>query len=452
MEWFVPRQKLGVFGKMAEFELSRMTPEQRANRDYVRQVMGKAWDSVDNRMGQLVYDNLFWKKSAKDLAMISMRSVGWNIGTLREIVGGGADAAKFVANKAQGKQAEFTHRMSYLLALPMVVGTIGAVTQYALTGQGPQETLDYFFPKTGKLDEYQRPERISLPSYIKDVAHFTDAVTGEGALKGTAEFAATKMHPFLTTVKETLENKDFYGVQVYGEDDPLAKQGIDFLAYVAKSFIPFGLRNIQMEASRGNELAQKAMRVISPGWQPDIAPYEQEGASTGKKLMSGFGSFVGITPAPAYVRQSPMERKLSHYSAEKLPGAGRTREEYQRTDFLRRAERKARLGGDIRGDMRNAAQAGKIGLDDANRFVSDIKTSNVEAQLKRLTLDQAVRAIELAKPEEYQKLLPAFMAKVESHGTELLSMPREKRDELTRRVRAVAMRMADSYNIEPPGM
>jgi hypothetical protein len=93
--------------------------------------------------------------------------------------------------------------------------------------------------------------------------------------------------------------------------------------------------------------------------------------------------------------------------------------------------------------------AGKF---DAERIAKAVKTSNVEAQLKRLTLDQAVRAIELAKPEEYQKLLPAFMAKVESHGTELLSMPREKRDELTRRVRAVAMRMADSYNIEPPGM
>jgi hypothetical protein len=64
----------------------------------------KAWDSVDNRMGQLVYDNLFWSKTFKDLAMASVRSVGWNLGTIRELGGGLVDLASEGAKAAtQGR-------------------------------------------------------------------------------------------------------------------------------------------------------------------------------------------------------------------------------------------------------------------------------------------------------------------------------------------------------------
>jgi hypothetical protein len=49
---------------------------------------------VENRMGQMTYDNLFMNRTAKDLAMLTVRSVGWNIGTLREIGGGIGDVVR----------------------------------------------------------------------------------------------------------------------------------------------------------------------------------------------------------------------------------------------------------------------------------------------------------------------------------------------------------------------
>src|SRR6202012_2529325 len=99
-----------------------------------RTAMQKAWESVDNRMGQLVYDNLFWNKTAKDLGMLAIRSVGWNLGTVREVIGGVKDWGEFFAKGATpGKKAEFTHRMAYVTALPIVVGTMGAITNTLLT-------------------------------------------------------------------------------------------------------------------------------------------------------------------------------------------------------------------------------------------------------------------------------------------------------------------------------
>ncbi|MCI0351603.1 MAG: hypothetical protein L0Z53_19445, partial [Acidobacteriales bacterium] len=64
MEHLVPRQKLGVFYELAKMELehfARYKPN--ASPDELGAVMAKAWDSVDNRLGELVNDNLFWNKA-----------------------------------------------------------------------------------------------------------------------------------------------------------------------------------------------------------------------------------------------------------------------------------------------------------------------------------------------------------------------------------------------------
>src|SRR6185437_5176839 len=65
MEYIVPRQKLGVVAKLATDILDR-ADEQGWSEQKRKQELQKAWDSVDNRMGQLVYDNLFCNKVVKD--------------------------------------------------------------------------------------------------------------------------------------------------------------------------------------------------------------------------------------------------------------------------------------------------------------------------------------------------------------------------------------------------
>lgn len=64
-----------------------------ATEEVKNRALRQAWDSIDNRFGQLVYDNLFWNKSAKDIGMVMTRSLGWNLGTVREIGGGLKDLA-----------------------------------------------------------------------------------------------------------------------------------------------------------------------------------------------------------------------------------------------------------------------------------------------------------------------------------------------------------------------
>ena len=73
--------------------------------------MQRIWNSVDNRMGEMVYDNLMWSKTQKDVAFMLMRSAGWNIGTIRELGGAAVDAAR-----AGGGRMEATNRSHERLA------------------------------------------------------------------------------------------------------------------------------------------------------------------------------------------------------------------------------------------------------------------------------------------------------------------------------------------------
>ncbi len=238
MGHMVPRAKLGVFSGLAKAWNDRnpaATPEERSAE------MIKIWDSVDNRLGQLVYDGLMWHNTLKDMAFITTRSVGWNIGTVREIGGGVVDAAQMAMDLARLRKPDFTRRMQYLIMLPIVVGLYGALFTYLATGKGPQHDdndiggivpLDYFYPPTGAVDEDSGVrERLSLPGYMKDVI----AVS-----RHPVETAINKMAPLPSEIGNLARNRDYYGgIIYYPETDTRVGAYLDFLLNTNQ---PFSLR------------------------------------------------------------------------------------------------------------------------------------------------------------------------------------------------------------------
>lgn len=237
MEYIVPRQKMGVFADLAQYELERLGPN--ADAQQVQGALARAWDSVDNRLGQLVYDNLFWHKVVKDLAMASVRSVGWNLGTIRELAGGLADSAKFAGGKG-----DFTPRMSYLLALPIIAGLLGAIAYYLWHGHAPKHLKDYYFPTDA------RGHRWSLPTYMKDVYHYgTDPL---GTLKG-------KIHPLASLIWDMLSNKDFFDKPVRNPHHSLVKQAEELASFAAKQVVPFSARGNQQKGAHRQSVQDRVL-------------------------------------------------------------------------------------------------------------------------------------------------------------------------------------------------
>jgi hypothetical protein len=295
MEWVVPRQKMAVFADLAKFELERLG-EGRISHEDLQGALARAWDSVDNRMGQLVYDNLFWYKSFKDILMGSVRSVGWNTGTIREIIGGAADVRKMLPGRepppAGGSEKgpwkwtpNMTTRLTYIIALPVVLGMLGAFVKYLYTGEAPERLLDYYAPRTGRIVN-GREERVWLPSYMKDII-------GVG-IRGPYKVAVGKIHPALSMVAEMLGNEDYWHRPIVhwdkAWDDPL-KVMHEITNEVLKHYQPMAIRSAQQEKERGGSLKERIPPFF--GVTPAPAYLNRQGQKMAQPARHPFGSFGG---------------------------------------------------------------------------------------------------------------------------------------------------------------
>jgi hypothetical protein len=258
MEWYVPRMKMGVQMRLMEDALRRNPGMSEAD---LLHTMQEIQASIDNRLGQMVYDNLFATRSLKDIAFLASRAPGWNLGTLRELVGGGTDWMRYVGRITSGRDAEFTHRMAYVVAMPVVTASMGAMLTYLFTGRGPNTTYDYFFPPTNTLTPHGNPERVILPSYMKDVFAYN---------REPARTLVSKLHPALETIMEIYSNRDYYGGAIVPPDQDLATHMSWMLEYLAGQVMPFSVRSANRLRKEGadirKQIASFAGLQAAPAW------------------------------------------------------------------------------------------------------------------------------------------------------------------------------------------
>jgi hypothetical protein len=242
MDGWVPRLKMAAFLDLAAMEMATLGPE--PDLDEARRVLGAAWDSIDNRFGQLRYDNLFWNNSLKHLGMASVRALGWNIGTVREMFGvlpaqarqmgltagasGGGGRGKPPTRRVNTgadkdgtpqyepvPESRLHRKTAWFLAMVIAYGLAGAIYMYLRTGQRPHELKDYFFPKNGEKDRTGRDVRVSIAGYFKDLYAVMHALPGSAW-----ETAKRKIHPLLSLLADILSNEDFFGTEIRNADDP----------------------------------------------------------------------------------------------------------------------------------------------------------------------------------------------------------------------------------------
>ena len=408
MEYVVPRQKMGVAADLMRREMERM-PEG-ATPDQMRAAFGKVWDSVDNRMGQLVYDNLFWNKAMKDLSMVAVRSVGWDLGTIREIGGGIVDTGKFLADltkpdvvKVEGgkltqeAQAKFTHRMAYTIALPILTGMLGATYQYLKTGKGPEEPRDYFFPKTGEKDPQGRDVRLAMPTYMKDVYHYAHDPVGT---------VTGKLNPAISDTWEMLSNKDYFGRDIRNADDPLVKQMLAEAKFAGEAFLPIGVRNLQVSMAAGQTKAEEA------------------------------ANFVGVTRAPAWVGETTAEQLAGKLAGDKFKGAGTPD-----TELVAQKQRimsAMRNGNDeqktaAKEELAQLVEQEKMTPTQARNLLKGTDRPYLQNAISHLDAKEAMRVFNVASSAEREVIAEDVRRKImRAH------LPAEDRKELMQRFRSLA--------------
>ena len=362
LEFLVPRQKLGVFAGLARSGMDRLGPT--ADIYAVREAMARAADATEDRMGQMTYDNLFYNRVVKDVALMGFRAYGWTYGKYRSLIGGVADTLTTPARVARGEPV-ISDRMSYLIALPMVAAAIGATMNYVLTGEAPNDWRDLFLPRTGKFDANGNPQRISPPTYLKDfLSDWHDAPD----LKKMLGSFYHKLNPWISTAVDIARNSDFYNTKIINEDDPWLKQQADRIGYLLKSATPFSVTGaVRLSESRG-------------GISDYVLP------------------FFGFVPSKTVLTMTPAQNRAVELFRASLPVGSRTQEQAAHSKLISQLIRDARENDPT--SLSRALGNGSLQPNDSKRILSGLRTTPFQYQVSKLGLADAMKVWDLANDQE----------------------------------------------------
>lgn len=286
----IPRVKLAAMADELEAWIAGHPNATTEARD---QFARKLVDSMDNRFGEMVQDNLFWPRVIKQIMNVATVSVGWEYGSLR---------AFGLAGKDVLEKNVMALRTRWLMGFAMMTAIQASVYQYLRTGTLP-EGKQWVTPLTGGKSPYGTPEMSLLPGYGKDalsigntIAHTLDDPVE--TLPILSQYALAKESPFLRTVSGFLGGKDWKGDDIRSRlhetatgkppdwfDRTRWAMG-DYAKMVMQQVTPINVENPRLKGSGLTEPERFLGLRPAPTWWSD--PKEVEGAKAGhEKLLKG---------------------------------------------------------------------------------------------------------------------------------------------------------------------
>jgi hypothetical protein len=295
-----------------------------------RMAFRKLAKSVDNRYGEMAYNTLFWNRWVKDIGVASTLSLGWNLGFLREYGGSGIETVQ--AMTRPGGLAEKVSRGELDRALFVTFYTVqslayGGLITYLLTGEPPEEWIDYIYPKNGEKNPDGTDQRVSTMFYAREFAAISKHMEHEGVIAGLGQTALNKASPAIGMVRDWAQGVNYFGEEIRNPDAPLYKQLEQTLRHTFKELEPIST----MSMRKGAEVTPKIAALSVMGFTE--APKYAIETHTQGAIRSTFMKYFGK-------KRTPYERAEYSDDARKLRAlyADRTkRNEY--FDLLRKMEK-----------------------------------------------------------------------------------------------------------------
>jgi hypothetical protein len=398
MNYFVPRIKINAIDRRLSMELERFreTEGRTPTFDEETKIAQEVARESDNIYGQMVYDNLGMKRALRDILRIWIGFPGWNIGSgtkfldslrgVEHLIGQGGRAGADIMMGRKPSYEPMTRMqrlgMEFYLGMTLVNAVAGALVMKLLTGNWPTDMKDVFMPQTGGTLPNGQPERVRMPSYMRDIL----------SLNHPIDMVAHKTNFPIRMFQTIAANQDYFGEQIR---DPWATGGEQVkqtLKYFGKSFLPFGAQGMLKAQTHQS----KALNL------------------------------VGITPVPREYSNTPAQNIIDEYN--KLNRATTTTKESAekkklKADLMKMARDEDQAGFD---DMATDAIAeGKITKQQVQEIVNE---SHIPAGLTRFTklpLEWAVRAFEAGSDYEKEQWQPYILKKVMTEKPENLIKLRE---------------------------
>lgn len=366
-EQFIPRLKIGNFLREYSAELVARKDQLDSGKLTRPQLARQVWDSVENRFGEMNFDNLFWNRTFKSAMQLVFRSVTWKIGALKNIGQGTMGQIGEIIDGIQSNKAPKLNRnTAYLLGIAALIVATAEIIQRS-NGQGsPKNFKDIIAPR---YDE--EGNRISLNTHMKDWIHIIHSPAG---------FAKNSLTGAIGKEIDIWDNKDFYGTNIYNEDDPIWRKELDKFHHRFPT--PFSVTSMQ----RLNQLdAPAALK---------------------------FTTSTGFTqPSPSYITNTPAEQLASDIIKERLPVGGRTKESANAAQTRFKLMEDYSKSGNL-DNINEALRNGTINKRQMNDIIKKSKQSPLERMTSHMSYDDVSRIIEVANPDEINTLVPIFTDKI----------------------------------------
>jgi hypothetical protein len=273
-QYYVPMLKAGaVIEQISQYKADNPGLSRKEYVDMARKFV----KGTDDRFGELNQSTLYWNGAAKQAANLLMISPGWNVGTIRQIMGGVGAGIRNPRNTFATKNGQvnpdFDPRIAYSLGYGVVAAGVGGIYQFLKTGEMPQSPKDLFYPRTGgTAPRSNAPERAIAPGYQKDIQEWMHIATApEGFSKAARQAAYNKLSMVPRAAFDTFDNADWAGHPIWNPNHSMGQIMGEYLNYVGKSLMPISVK-----------------QVTEAGPKSNIGPVE---------------STLGLKPASAYIQK-----------------------------------------------------------------------------------------------------------------------------------------------------
>lgn len=384
MNYIVPRIKLGAFMDKAQEIMGRVDPQNTAQ---LKKELNLAWDSIDNRFGEVVSERRNWSQTAQDIANTSMLASNYTFGTLLELGGGVKDAAKSAAQLGTFNKTEISNRTAFTAGLIGTIAYMSTIYQYMHTGKMPQSTADYMNPRTGKVDKDGNPIRLDWGSYLDNMRSLKH---------DPMKWATNRLSVSISQAAQLIQNKDFLNQEIHDWHDPLLHQGKDIGEWYAQTWLPMAITN------------QKRM--------------EDSGLAGGEAMEA----YMGLRAAPRWVGQSKAFQYVSDQFDKTLPKGPFSKEAVAKRQGITQLKQLYNAGKMSMVQVYRQAQHGSISFDEADTIIDQKNQSGFQRMFSKIGANDMLRAYEMGTNDEKAQMKPLIKNKYFNMvGTESKATTRE---------------------------
>jgi hypothetical protein len=365
-----------------------------AQRGYsLEQIARETNDFVEDRFGEMNFDNLFWNNTIKTCLQLAFRSVTWKLGNARATgkgVRGGwrtmRDFYKALPGLASGtgEAPALEAHFSWLFTTMMLAVTVSAILSKMMGHQSFKDTFRKLAEGDWTEAVYFHSDEVggrnSFASYARDWVHLARSIGGY-----ISSSYAGDIGRFMDLLRGGIGKggKDFYGTEVYHPADPWYEQAKDIAGHMIP--MPFAAQSFFKSREQGQPLSSQVLGLL------------------------------GFTKAPTDITDSPAVRAAKEAAAETVSVGARTKEQFEKTKDKSQLMNKLKRGEDVYDQAMDLVGKGKLTVKDLEDVAKQYRTPPLTRAIQRITdPDKLLEVWEKATNEEKAEIQSLLLNKLGS--------------------------------------